>query len=183
MVPDPQPVPVLRVFDDRLSDRAVGDDRRGVPPADQGHDRRREHVRRPLLHIHRAPDVPVAPGMVHQTGNVRRVRGRVPAEHGVLLLLLSGDEGQDVAGDRDVVREEEDEKGAGCQRLRGRHEPVRNGGRSRLEQQQRQIGVSRHSVQSADEKRAGHRQRRRYRVKFPRRIFFGFFALKKKKKI
>lgn len=103
-------VRVLRVLHDRLPDRAVGDDRRGVPPADPGHGRRRGHVHRPLLHVHRAADVSGAAGMGLQARHVRRVRHRVHTEHVVLLLLLPGDQGQDVAGDRRVVREEETEK-------------------------------------------------------------------------
>lgn len=77
VVPDHEPVRVLRVFDDRLPDRAVGDDRRGVPQTDQRHARWRGHMHRPFFHIHRAPDVPAHPGTGHQAGHVRRVWCRV----------------------------------------------------------------------------------------------------------
>lgn len=107
VVPGHEPVRVLRVFHHWLPDRAVGDGRRGVPAADQRNGRRPDHVRGSLHHIHRAADVPDAAGTGHQTRHVRRVRVRVHFQHVVFLLLLSGDQGQDVAGDRGVVRQEE----------------------------------------------------------------------------
>lgn len=64
VVPDRVLVRVLRMFDDRLFDRAVGDDRRGVPATDPGNDWRRVNVCRPFQHIHRAADVPDVPGAV-----------------------------------------------------------------------------------------------------------------------
>lgn len=79
VVPDRKSVRVLRLFNDRLPNRAVGDDRRGVSQADQGHARWCGYVRRTFLHIHRAPDVPYASGTGHKARYVRRVRCRVSA--------------------------------------------------------------------------------------------------------
>jgi len=103
VVPDHEFVRVLRLFDHRLSNRAVGDDRRGVSQTDPVHARRRGHLRRPFLHIHRAPDVPALPGAVQQARYVRSVRSRVTTQHHILLLLLPGDQKQDAARDRGVV--------------------------------------------------------------------------------
>lgn len=103
VVPDREPVRVLRLFDHRLSNRAVGDDRRGVSQTDPGHAWRRGHVRRTLHHIHRAPDIPVPPGAGQQIRYVRSVRCRVFTQHHILLLLLPGDQKQNATGDRGVV--------------------------------------------------------------------------------
>jgi len=79
LVPDRKPVRVLRLFNYRLPNRAVGDDRRGVSQTDQGHAGWCGYVRRTFLHIHRAPDVPDASGTGHKARYVRRVRCRVSA--------------------------------------------------------------------------------------------------------
>lgn len=117
LVSNPHAVCVLRVLNSRLPDSAVGDDRRGVPAPDPGHDRWCGHVRGPLLHIRRAADVPDAAGKCRQTGHVRRVWRLVRGQHVVLLLVLSRDQGQDIAGDRGVIHDQETEE-ADCRRRR-----------------------------------------------------------------
>jgi len=77
VVPDRFPVRILRLFDGRLSTRAVGDDRRSVPQTDPRLARWRGHVQRPLLHIHRAPDIPDPSGYGQQARYVCSVRSRI----------------------------------------------------------------------------------------------------------
>lgn len=83
-------VRVLRLLDDRLFDRAVGDDWRSVPATNPGNDRWRVNVRRPFQHIHRAADVPDVSGLVNNAGHVCHVRHYILTEPVFLLLLLSG---------------------------------------------------------------------------------------------
>lgn len=106
VVPGHNNIRVLRVFDRRILDRALGDDRRSVSQADQRNGRRRYYVHRPFLHIHRAADVSPTTGIRHEVRHVRRVRCRVVVEHGFFLLLLSGDQRQNPTGNRGIIREE-----------------------------------------------------------------------------
>jgi len=77
VVPDREPVRVLRLFHHRLPYRSVGDDRRGVPQTDPWHARWGGHVCRPFLHIHRAPDLPDPTGVGQQVRCVRSIWCRV----------------------------------------------------------------------------------------------------------
>lgn len=98
-------VPLLRLFDDRVHDRALGADRRTVSQPNKRDDERHYVVFRLFDRVPIAADLSVSGGKSHQTRYVGHVRNRIAADHDISLPVFPGDQREDAAGNRGYISE------------------------------------------------------------------------------